>query len=638
MGIARTDDAKPLDAAAAPRPEALRAQSRALLQAGAVGAIGLAASIFAVELAGWTPLLLLPLLACFLVFVGGAMASFQRQVIARFDDLEGARQGAMAAALSKAQFLANMSHEIRTPMNGILGMAELLVRTKLDAEQEQMATTIHSSAEALLAVLNDILDYSKIEAGKLELESVDFDVWQVVDDCAGLLHGAADQKGVELVTFIDPRLVRCHRGDSARIRQVLLNLVSNAVKFTLEGEVVLSAQLIDESDGQQVVGFSIRDTGVGIRPEELGRLFSAFTQADASTTRRFGGTGLGLAICRRLVELMGGTISVTSEPGVGSTFVFELRLPKGDLANARPRAEEVDLSGSAVLLVDDNETNRQMMVMQLAPTKIGIDFASNAIAAIDLLRSAARRERPFTMAIVDMAMPGIDGMQLAEAIRNDPSIPPLPIALASSLGTRPGLAEMASADIFRWLNKPLALGRLLQVVCDMASLRPGRAAVPPRRAEEAAAVRAVPTPLPMTNVRLLVAEDNEINRRVLAGMLRKIGCEVTFAVDGREAVQLVEQREFDLVLMDCQMPEMDGFEASRRIRASSTARATVPIVALTANVLPSDRDACLAAGMNDFLPKPVRLDVLRAAVARWTGANAAVGAAASESGAESQRS
>ena len=290
------------------------------------------------------------------------------------------------------------------------------------------------------------------------------------------------------------------------------------------------------------------------------------------------------------------------------------------------------------MLVDDNETNRQMMVMQLAPTKIGIDFASNAIAAIDVLRSAARRERPFTMAIVDMAMPGIDGMQLAEAIRNDPSIPPLPIALASSLGTRPGLAEMASADIFRWLNKPLALGRLLQVVCDMASLRPGRAAGAPRRAEEAAAVRAVPTPLPMTNVRLLVAEDNEINRRVLAGMLRKIGCEVTFAVDGREAVQLVEQREFDLVLMDCQMPEMDGFEASRRIRASSTARATVPIVALTANVLPSDRDACLAAGMNDFLPKPVRLDVLRAAVARWTGANAAVGAAASESGAESQRS
>ena len=625
MGPARATDGKPDAAAAATGAESLRAQSRSLLQAGLLGAIGVVICAGAAHLQGWSPLVLLPLFACFVVVIGGAFVAFHRAALAKFEETEEALRSARTVASAKSQFLANMSHEIRTPMNGILGMAELLVRTKLDVEQEQMAATIHSSAEALLAVLNDILDYSKIEAGKLELESIDFDVWQLVDDCAGLLHAAADQKGVELVTFIDPRIGRCHRGDSARIRQVLLNLVSNAVKFTLEGEVVLSAHFVDEDDHGQTVRLSVCDTGVGIGEAEQGRLFSPFTQADASTTRRFGGTGLGLAISRRLVELMGGAIRVTSTVGRGSTFVFELRLPRGELANARPRAEDVDLSDSAVLLVDDNETNRHLMVMQLAPTKIGIDIASNAISAIEVLRVAAKRGRPFTMAIIDMAMPGFDGMHLAAAIRHDPEIPPLPLALTSSLGTRPGLAEMASADIFRWLNKPLASGRLLQVVCDMASLRAGRAVQSVRRPEEPAA--ALPVLAATGSARLLVAEDNEISRRVMAGMLRRIGCDVVFAVDGREAVQLVEQRDFDLVLMDCQMPEMDGFEASRRIRALGGTRATLPIVALTANVLPADRDACLAAGMNDFLAKPVRLDVLRGAVARWAPANVAAAAA-----------
>jgi two-component system sensor histidine kinase/response regulator len=292
-------------------------------------------------------------------------------------------------------------------------------------------------------------------------------------------------------------------------------------------------------------------------------------------------------------------------------------LPKGDLTNARKGATDVDLSGHAVLIVDDNETNRQLMVLQLAPTNIGMDVASNAISAIEVLRNAARRGTPFTMAILDMAMPGIDGMQLAEAIRNDPLIPALPVSLASSLGTRPGLAEMAAADVFRWLNKPLASGRLLQVVQDMASLRSGTVAPRPTKAP----VDSVPSPLANGGVaeelRVLVAEDNEINRRVLAGMLRRIGCEVVFAVDGREAVQLVTQREYGLVLMDCQMPEMDGFEAARAIRRGGGRFADLPIVALTANVLPSDREACLAAGMNDFLAKPVKLDVLRAAIQRW---------------------
>jgi two-component system, sensor histidine kinase and response regulator len=601
-------------AAEAGSTHAVRLRARQLAFAAIGGAVLLVLAILFLHWLQVTPLLLVPVVLGYAFGVVRRAHAFRSIVFAEVDGLEVARQSALAEAMSKAQFLANMSHEIRTPMNGILGMAELLVRTELDAEQEQMATTIQASADALLSVLNDILDFSKIEAGKLEFEAVDFDAWQLIDDCAGLLHHAADQKGVELMTFVDPRLWRCHRGDSARLRQIVLNFLSNAVKFTIEGEVVVGIDLLDEGAEAQTVRFWVHDTGVGIAPEAIAKLFAPFAQADASTTRRFGGTGLGLVICRRLVEMMGGRIQVDSVPGRGSTFGFELRLPKGDPANARSRAEEVDLSEHSVLVVDDNETNRQLMVMQLLPTRIGIDVASNAISAIEVLRSAARAGRPFSMAILDMAMPGIDGMQLASAIRNDPDIPRMPVALASSLGTRPGLPEMAEAEVFRWLSKPLASGRLLQVVQDMASLCG-------KRGEHAAPVKVETAVLtatePLAELAVLVAEDNEINRRVLAGMLRRCGCRVTFAVDGREAVQMAEQREFALVLMDCQMPEMDGYEATRRIRALGGKAGALPILALTANVLPSDRDACLAAGMDDFLGKPVKLDVLRAAVHRW---------------------
>ncbi|MCA8949601.1 MAG: response regulator [Planctomycetes bacterium] len=587
--------------------EGLARRQRALL---AFALLAIAATAF------WPAAAVLAMPAVVLagMLVGERSRGLQRAVCDLCDELEHDRDEALAVAANKAQFLANMSHEIRTPMNGVLGMAELLVRTKLDDDQEQMATTIQASADALLNIVNDILDFSKIEAGKLELESVDFDLWQTLDDCAVLLHTNANQKGVELMTYVDPRIFRSHRGDPARLRQILLNFLSNAIKFTLEGEVVLQCDLVEEDDAGQTVRISVRDTGVGIGEAAMAKLFQPFAQADASTTRRFGGTGLGLTISSRLAELMGARIEAESVEGEGSTFAMTVRLPLGDLSLARARAQDVNLEGHAVLIVEDNPTNRRLMVNQLMPTRIGIDVASNAIAAIERLRTAAGRGRPFTMAILDMTMPGIDGLELARAIHNDRNVPHLPIALTSALNERPDLLEMAAADVFRWLNKPLSGGRLLQVVHDMASMR-GK--VETDRAIKGSIEESLANVASVAGVRVLVAEDNEINRRVLAGMVRKIGCEVTFAVDGREALQIVQQREFDLVLMDCQMPELDGYEASRAIRALGGHFADLPIVALTANVMPADRDACLEAGMNDFLGKPVKLDVLRGAIQRW---------------------
>ena len=574
--------------------------------------MALVAAIAAIDLLQWSAWWLLPCLLGFMAAVGVAARRFRASVYAQVAGLELARQSAVAEAVSKAQFLANMSHEIRTPMNGILGMAELLIRSRLDGEQQQMAATIQGSAEALLAVLNDILDFSKIEAGKIEFEAVEFDVWRMVEECTGLMHGNAEQKGVEMLTFVDPRIARSLSGDSVRLRQVLLNFLSNAVKFTLNGEIVASLDLVDEDATSQSIRFAVRDTGVGIPPAARASLFLPFEQADVSTTRRFGGTGLGLAISNRLVTMMGGAITVDSTVDVGSVFSFTLRLPRGRAEQQKVDDPAIDLAGHSVLIVDHNESNRQLLAMQLLPTRIGIDVASNATSGLEALRAAVRSDKPFTMAILDMAMPGVNGLELARAIRSDSSLTPLAISVTSSLGARPSMTDMANADVFRWLSKPLTANRLLEAIGEMARLRqaaPAPATPPP------AAVADLPDSVVATPV--LVAEDNEINRRVLAGMLRRIGCQPTFAVDGKEAVQLAQQAEFELILMDCQMPELDGYGATRAIRALGGRHAHVPILALTANAMPEDREACLKAGMDEFLTKPVKLDVLRAATQRW---------------------
>lgn len=534
---------------------------------------------------------------------------FQRAVGRQIREIEQARRQADEAAASKALFLANMSHEIRTPMNGILGVAELLLDTPLTGEQKGMAGTIQGSAEALLTVINDILDLSKLDAGKQELEQLPFSLSRCVQDCAMLLHGNAEQKGLTLMTFVDPRLWPSHLGDAARIRQVVLNLLGNATKFTLKGEIVVGIDVLAEDGKAQVVSISVRDTGIGISPEAIKSLFVPFAQADASTTRRFGGTGLGLAISARLVELMGGRIEVQSCEGHGSTFGFELLLLKApdETADATPQ----DLSDQAILIVDTNETNLQLLTLQLMPTMIGIDIADNASSAVAVLADAAAAGHPFTMALIDTDALGDDSARLLAAMRTDPSIPMPAIGF---LGTpKPSLPPESPS--VRWLQRPVTPFTLLGSLVELAKcLRsdPGATAPP-------AAAPDVPTPsADSQRLQVLIADDNEINRTVIGGMLNRIGCQVVFAVDGREALHFVKNQTFQLVLMDCQMPDMDGFTAARAIRALGARFTSIPIVALTANVLPADRQACIDAGMNDFLAKPVRLTMLRQTVQKWT--------------------
>jgi two-component system, sensor histidine kinase and response regulator len=534
-----------------------------------------------------------------------AVLRFHAAMQHRLVQVEDARRAADTAAKAKATFLANMSHEIRTPMNGILGMAELLCRTTLADEQRSMASTIQNSAEALLAVLNDILDVSKIEAGKVELEQAPFDLERLVQECAILLHGNADQKGIHLTTFVDPRIAAGHVGDAARLRQVLLNLLGNAIKFTLKGEIVAGVDLLAEDDKAQVICLSVRDTGIGIPPETLARLFVPFQQADASTTRRFGGTGLGLAICARLVELMGGRLTVDSSVGNGSTFAVELLLQKTGRELAPLAGEDPDLARQAVLIVDPNETNRQLLALRLMPTGIGIDFTEGTAAALAKLRAAAASGRPFSLLLLDAEGAAGDRRNLLVELRTESCIPPVGVAM---IGTASAAAGGAVEAGVRWLTRPIQHEQLLRVLRELV------AASGQRTPAEATTVAATGS---LGDHRVLVAEDNEINRTVIGGMLNRLGCPAQFAIDGREAVRLATNGDFTVILMDCQMPELDGFEAARAIRALPGTRGQVPIVALTANVLPADRQACSEAGMNDFLAKPVRLPVLRQALERW---------------------
>ncbi|HKQ61676.1 MAG TPA: response regulator [Candidatus Polarisedimenticolaceae bacterium] len=531
--------------------------------------------------------------------------SLERKVEERTAELEAAKERAEEASRIKSQFLANMSHEIRTPMNGVIGMVDLLLRTRLDERQRQFAGAADTSARALLDLLNDILDFSKIEAGKLQLDDADFDLRATVEDACEVVAGRAQAKGLELACAVDPAVPRLMRGDPSRFRQIVLNLLANAVKFTERGEVVVRVAVLDEEADAIELRCEVRDTGVGIDPAAQERLFSSFTQADGSTTRRFGGTGLGLAISKELVQLMGGKIGLTSAPGAGSTFWFSARLRRAATQVDGGSAAAV-LAGKRVLIVDDNATNRQVLLEQTRGWGMEATVAEDGTAGFERLREAARTQ-PFDVVLLDYLLPGIDGIGFARLVERDPWLPRTPIVLVASVGLH-GLAEPLPPGVVAVLGKPVREAHLR--TC-LEGVLGGRSGAPDLPDVAASAPR---------DARVLLVEDNPINQQVVLAMLQALGCAVTVARDGVEGVAAFEREAFDLVLMDCMMPRLDGYGAAAAIRAreqTEPLRQRTPIVALTASALVGERERCTAAGMDDYATKPLRHHDLEQVVSRW---------------------